>query len=193
MAWGAGSGRRWRGVVVLVAVGITLAACGEQALDNPNTVDTQGEVGDEVVPTVLAAATDAATPGTDPVPPVATAGVVGQEAVATPDASPDPAAADAERIAVAIRDGRLDPDRIQVTIDTAVILAVTGDGTARTLAIAGMVDGEEVAAAGTTEIGFTVEGALGDRPVTLDGEEAGTLAVANAAGSTDDPNQDDTP
>ena len=46
-------------------------------------------------------------------------------------------------ISVTIVDGKLDPAELGDQIGTAVILNVTGDGTEHTLAIDGLVDGEE--------------------------------------------------
>ncbi len=97
----------------------------------------------------------------------------------TTEASPDSGETTdtTHEIAVKIVDGKLDPSDLGDKIGTAVILNVTGDGTERTLAIEGLVDGEKIAAEGETEVDFTVEGEPGKVDITLDGEPAGTFDV----------------
>ncbi|MFT4038488.1 MAG: hypothetical protein QM692_09935 [Thermomicrobiales bacterium] len=74
-----------------------------------------------------------------------------------------------------IVNGKLDPATFGDKIGSAFELTVTGDGKEHTLAIAELVDGETIAAEGTTTVGFTIEGEPGSLEITLDGQPAGTF------------------
>jgi hypothetical protein len=78
-------------------------------------------------------------------------------------------------ISVKIVDGKLDPAELGDKIGTAVVLNVTGDGKEHTLGIDELVDGETIAAEGSTEVDFTVEGEPGSLEITLDGQPVGTF------------------
>ena len=89
------------------------------------------------------------------------------------------------RATAKIVNGKLDPKNFAGQIGTAFELAVTGDGTEHTLAIAELVDGKTIAPSGTTNVTFTIEGEPGDLEITLDGKPAGTFQRQSAGGATD--------
>jgi hypothetical protein len=87
------------------------------------------------------------------------------------------------RATATIADGKLDPSALGGPIGTAFELAVTGDGTEHDLAIEELVDGEAIAAEGTTTVAFTIEGDPGTLEITLDGNQAGTFERQSASGA----------
>jgi hypothetical protein len=89
------------------------------------------------------------------------------------------------RATATIADGELDPSAFGGPIGTAFELAVTGDGTEHELAIEELVDGETIAAEGTTTVAFTIEGEPGTLEITLDGNQAGTFERQSASGAGD--------
>ena len=84
-----------------------------------------------------------------------------------------------------IVNGKLDPPQFAGQVGTAFRLAVTGDGTEHTLAIAELVDGKTIAPSGVTNVTFTIEGQPGELEITLDGKPAGTFQRQSAAGGAD--------
>jgi hypothetical protein len=89
------------------------------------------------------------------------------------------------RATATIVDGKLDPEAYGGQIGTAFELAVTGDGTEHELVIEELVDGEMIAAEGTTTVAFTIEGEPGTLEITLDGNQAGTFERQSASGLGD--------
>lgn len=89
------------------------------------------------------------------------------------------------RATAAIANGELDPSAFGGPIGTAFELAITGDGTEHELAIEELVDGESIAADGTTTVAFTIEGEPGTLEITLDGNQAGTFERQAASGAGD--------
>lgn len=152
-----------RGVALAGLIAVTLTACGEEAQPAEPTVPA----GVQEASTEAAEIEDGLSPA------------------ALEDPSEDDLPQDVETIAVTIADGKFDPDRISGFVDSAYELQVTGDGTERTLAIPGLIDGETIAADGVTEIGFTISAEPSDIEITLDGEPAGTFEVQDAAGASD--------
>lgn len=109
--------------------------------------------------------------------------------VVTPPPPTSPEAGEApeetSQATATIVDGKLDPEAFGGVIGTAFELAVTGDGTERTLAIEELVDGETIAAEGQTVVAFTIEGEPGTLEITLDGAMAGTFERQSASGIGD--------
>jgi len=89
------------------------------------------------------------------------------------------------RATATIANGELDPSAFGGPVGTAFELAVTGDGAEHELAIEELVDGETIAAEGTTTVAFTIEGEPGTLEITLDGNQAGTFERQSASGAGD--------
>jgi hypothetical protein len=89
------------------------------------------------------------------------------------------------RATATIANGKLQPDHFAGQIGTAFELAVTGDGKPHTLAIDELVDGENIAPNGVTNVTFTIEGEPGELDITLDGASVGTFERQAAGGVTD--------
>lgn len=158
-------------IAVVAAVGAVLVGCGE----------TEQE-----------AAENAAQDGSPPEVGTVDEGVTGEEVVlASPGAgnaanpTPELRAIDTEGTEVSIRDGKLDPERLEGNPGEPFVMTITGDGTEHTLVIENVVDGQAIAAEGQTNVQFTVPEQPGEFAITLDGNEAGTFAAMSASGITD--------
>lgn len=66
--------------------------------------------------------------------------------------TPELRAIDTEGTKVGIRDGKMDPERIEGNVGEPFVITVTGDGTAHTLAIESVVDAQDVASDGHTDV-----------------------------------------
>lgn len=120
-------------------------------------------------------------------------GVTGEEVVlASPGAgnpsnpTPELRAIDTEGTEVALKDGKLDPERIEANVGEPFVMTITGDGTAHKISIDGVVDGQDIAADGQTNVEFTVPEESGEFPITIDGAEAGTFVAQEAGGIVED-------
>ncbi len=166
-------GPNWlRAVGVAALAGFLLVGCG-----------ATGEQGAE----------NAAQDGNPPDVSTADEGVTGEEVVlASPGAgnpsnpTPELRAIDTEGTEVAIKDGKLDPERIEANVGEPFVLTVTGDGTAHKISIDGVVNEEDIAADGQTNIEFTAPEESGEFAITIDGAEAGTFAAQEAGGIVED-------
>ncbi len=146
-----------RGFALALLLGAALVACGGDDDDTSDNMDTRPE------PTEMGAIL-AASP-----------------AIGTPARSG--LTQDLESDRAAIRDGNLDPDRFQAQVGLPFVLTIEGDGQPHTLVIQDLVAETQIAAEGETQVQLNVpEGSEGDKPILLDGEEAGTLEVQGAGG-----------
>ncbi len=172
-----GRGSTLRGMALTVVLGSMLTACGgetEQAVENaaedggsaPVSTVTEGVTGETLV---------LASPNPDTQD-------VGR--VATPAEGPpmENTAIEAEGTIVSLRDGRLEPDRLEGTPGESFVMTINGDGTEHTLQIEGLVDSQTIAAEGPTQVQFTVAEQPGEFPILIDGEEAGIFASQSASG-----------
>lgn len=84
-----------------------------------------------------------------------------------------------------IKDGKLDPDRVEGQVGLPFVLTVTGDAQPHTLVIEGLVTGQKIMANAQSLVQFTVaEGSEGNKDILLDGKKAGTFAAQSASGGT---------
>lgn len=158
----------WRTAGVAALAGLLLVGCGQtqqQAAENaaedgePLDVGTadEGETGVEIV---------LASPG------------AGNPSNPTPELR----AIDTEGTEVAIKDGKLDPERIEANVGDPYVITVTGDGTAHKLSIESVVDDVDIAADGQTDVEFTAPENSGEFAITIDGKDAGIFAAQGAGG-----------
>ncbi|CAA9558832.1 MAG: hypothetical protein AVDCRST_MAG73-3504 [uncultured Thermomicrobiales bacterium] len=147
--------------LLAVTLGMGLAACGDDEDQDEDENSTVNE-STAVVQAIFDASPVAGTPGRSNLP------------------------LDAEGETVAIEDGQLEPGDLKGRAGEPFVLIVTGDGTAHTLAIEGLVTDTPIAPQGETQVSMSVpEGESGIKTITLDGEEAGTFEVQSVAGGTD--------
>jgi hypothetical protein len=139
------------------------------------------------------AAENAADDGNPPDVGTVDEGVTGEELVlASPGAgnptnpTPELRAIDTEGTEVALKDGKLDPERIEANVGDPFVITVTGDGTAHTFEIEGVVAETEIAADGQTNVEFTAPEESADYPITIDGKQAGIFAAQGAGGIIDE-------
>lgn len=139
------------------------------------------------------AAENAAQDGNPPDVGTVDEGITGEEIVlASPGAgnpsnpTPELRAIDTEGTEVAIRDGKLDPERLEGNVGEPFVMTITGDGTAHTLAIDSVVDEQDIAADGQTNVEFTVPEQSGEFQIIIDGAEAGTFVAEGAGGIVED-------
>lgn len=160
-----------RTVGVAALAGLLLVGCGEtqqQAAENaaqdgePLDVGTadEGQTGAELV---------LASPG------------AGNPSNPTPELR----AIATEGTEVALKDGKLDPQRIEANVGEPFVMTIAGDGTAHKLSIEGVVDEQDIAAEGPTNIEFTVPEQSADYQITIDGKDAGIFAAQGAGGIID--------
>ncbi len=135
------------------------------------------------------AAENAAQDGEPPDVGTVDEGVTGEEVVlASPGAgnpsnpTPELRAIDTEGTEVGIKDGKIDPERIEGNVGEPFVITVTGDGTAHKMAIENVLDEQDIAADGQTNVEFTVPEESGEFAITLDGAEAGTFVAEGAGG-----------
>lgn len=94
---------------------------------------------------------------------------------------------DGDTETVTIKNGKLDPDNVESQAGLPFVLLVEGDGTEHTLEIEGIVNSQQIAANGSTEVSFAVpQQDTGTARILLDGQEAGTFSVQNVGGGIND-------
>lgn len=177
--------RSWRGAAgATVVLGVALTGCvpGEQAAEDaaesgePPIVSTvtEGVTGETMV---------LASPG--PLPGQATPGVPGAGAARTEgEATPLVVALDVQGVEVSIENGRLNPEFLTGDVGQPFNMIVNGDGTAHTIEIQGIAESQPIAAAGQTQVQFTVPEQSGEYPVLIDGQQAGTFQAQEPGGIT---------
>ena len=164
-------------MALTVVLGTLLTACGgetEQAVEN-----TARDAGSEPVSTVTEGVTGETIVLASPNPDSQDIG-----RVATPAGGPpmENTAIEAEGTIVSLRDGKLDPDRLEGTPGESFVMTVNGDGAEHTLEIEGLVDSQTIAADGPTQVQFTVAEQPGEFSILIDGEQAGIFASQSASG-----------